>query len=232
MRILIILLAFLNIFCFGDTESVRTNKLIVFDFGGVIGATDKAAVAQAVSILLNLPVEELERMSQELTAAKETGRSRSQIWAEFERRTGTILPDNWDEYFEIIKMIAIRPNVRMIHLVTKLKAQGWRVAMLSNVSEQRAQYIRKLGIYRYFDPVVLSCEIDVKKPDPKAFQIFLSQAKTSPQECVYVDNNEKNLEVASTFGFDTIHFTTVEQLAKDLAKRGILDLSNWSVDKT
>ncbi len=200
------------------------NKVIVFDFGGVVGGTDKVAVAKALSSLLDISSQTSESLMQEIALSRETGISREQVWVEFEKKTGKILPDKWDEYFEILKLIAIRPNARMLDLSKKLKGQGYKVAMLSNVAPQRAQYIRKLGVYRYFDPVVLSCETGVKKPDPKSFQILLDRVGSSPQECIYIDNGEGNLEIARTLGFDTITFSTIEQLEKELIQRGILVL--------
>jgi epoxide hydrolase-like predicted phosphatase len=219
MKALIAVLMALNIFCLGETGPMIEYKVVVFDFGGVVGQTDKNAVVKALSALLNIPLEDADCLLKEIAIAKETGTSRDEVWAEFEKKSGTIFPDNWDEYYEIIKLLAIRPNMRMLELVKKIQERGYRVAMLSNVRTQRANYIRKLGVYSHFDPVILSCETNVSKPDPKAFQILLDAIKTAPQECIYIDNGKVNLKVARDLGFDAIPFSTIEQLEEDLGKR-------------
>jgi epoxide hydrolase-like predicted phosphatase len=222
MKFLVALLLILHSFCVGLEGPMVECKVIIFDFGGVVGGTDKIAVTKALSPLLDIPPQEAERLMQEVATAGEKGKTRGQVWVDYEKKTGKILPDDWDDYFENMKLVAIRPNLQMLELVKKLKKHGYRVAMLSNVSSQRARYIKKLGVYSYFDPVILSCETDVKKPEPRAFEILLSQLKVAPQECIFIDNGEGNLEIARNLGFDTISFSNIEQLEKELVHRGVV----------
>jgi putative hydrolase of the HAD superfamily len=82
--------------------------------------------------------------------------------------------------------------------------------------------MRKLGLLSYFDPVVLSCDIGVKKPQTQAFEIFLKQAQVPASKCLFIDDKQENIDMASSLGFDVILFTSAQDLRRELEKRSIL----------
>ncbi|MCR4565154.1 MAG: HAD-IA family hydrolase, partial [Bacteroidales bacterium] len=47
----------------------------------------------------------------------------------------------------------------------------------------------------------------VKKPDPAFFKILLERFHLKAEECVFIDDNEKNVEGARALGFTGIRFT-------------------------
>ena len=197
------------------------RPIIVFDFGGVIGGTDKVLVAEAIAPILDISMAEAQMVLSRLRVAKELGISQERFWKEYEAASGKPLPDNWEAQYEEIRRLCIRANPQMLTYVDCLRQHGYRVAMLSNTTKPRAAFIRDLGLYHHFEPVVLSCDIGVKKPIKEAFILLLGQLGASAGECIMVDDKPENIDAARRLGIDGIVFTSIEELAIELEQRGI-----------
>ena len=59
---------------------------------------------------------------------------------------------------------AIEPTER---LIADLKAAGYRLYVLSNMSREFIDFLRTKPVYRHFDGEVVSCEEHVVKPEPR-----------------------------------------------------------------
>lgn len=110
----------------------------------------------------------------------------------------------------------LRPIPGMWEWVQKLKEEGYQVALLSNVGPFQAAFLRATGYYAPFDPCILSCEIGVKKPQEEAYRILLEKLCLLPSECLFIDDQLKNVEAARAVGIPAIHFQSFEQFEKEL----------------
>ena len=194
----------------------RPKPILVFDFGGVIAEADKEALYLHLQRALNCSRPQVAQVLDHLRESQAKGISEEEFWKDYAASTNTSLPQNWNETLDIAKQSAVRPIPRMIELVKTLKGQGYRVAMLSNVQKHQAKVIRDKGLYLYFDPLVLSCEIGVEKPKIEAFQILLQRLQAKPQDCIMIDDSSENIRAAQQLGMSFILFQNVEQLQAEL----------------
>lgn len=212
-----------SICCASIPSSLPFYRLpvIVFDFGSVVGGSDPVLEARAVAPVLGLSFHDALLLMCQLKSSKQKEISPERFWQEYELSSGKRLPDDWKEQFEKISLLSIRANPQMLDLVDELRHRGYQVALLSNVRASRAAFIREQGIYSHFDPVVLSCEIGVKKPQKEAFYALLHQAHVSASDCIMIDDKLENIKAAEDVGMDAILFTSVEELKEKLEERGI-----------
>ncbi len=197
-------------------------KVVVFDFGSVIAKTDKQEVARFIANHLHISENEAVEAMQQLKESNRAGLEEEEtFWAVYAKQNGLILPDHWQRDLDEAKFKLTQAVPGMIELVKDLQQQGYQTALLSNISKNHANVKRRLGYYDLFSPALLSYEIGTRKPDPKAFQILLSQLQVPPQEIVFIDNQSKNVEAARSLGIDSILFVGREQLIQELKKRGI-----------
>jgi 2-haloacid dehalogenase len=70
--------------------------------------------------------------------------------------------------------------------------------------------------------IVLSGEEKVCKPDPKIYKILLDRYQLCPEESIFIDDRQDNLETAQKLGIETILFKTAEQLRENLKKLRVL----------
>ena len=63
--------------------------------------------------------------------------------------------------------------------------------------------IQGLNIPDYFDKLYLSYQLGVTKPSPKIFEKIIADSGILPQETLFLDDSQKNIDAARKFGFQT-----------------------------
>ena len=91
-------------------------------------------------------------------------------------------------------------------LIERLKAAGYRLYVLSNMSREFIDFIRCLPVYANFDGEVVSCEEHVVKPESEIFRLLLDRYTLDPAECIFIDDRIDNIEAAEREGICGFHF--------------------------
>ena len=97
----------------------------------------------------------------------------------------------------------VEPTVRLIR---ELKERGYGLYVLSNMSKEYIEFLRKLPVFELFDQQVVSCEIHLGKPDLKIYQYLLDHCNLDPAETIFIDDRKDNVEVAAKLGITPFHF--------------------------
>lgn len=74
----------------------------------------------------------------------------------------------------------------------KLQERGLRLGIISNFAPTLSSILEHKGILHYFDPVIVSTEVGLEKPDPAIFELALARAGLSAQEVLYVGDHDRN----------------------------------------
>ena len=79
-------------------------------------------------------------------------------------------------------------------LLEKLSKRKIKLGIISNVSSHdvAVEILRKVGLIEYFDKVVTSAFVGIRKPDPGIFLYALMQFNLQPREAVIVGDSEKH----------------------------------------
>lgn len=214
-KILFSLIACSSLFC--------TPQAIVFDFGGVLtqGSNREVAV-NFIRDTFKLSQIEFDKVNHEKHHAMLQGKTDEEFWIEYAKKKGTKLPDNWVQSFTAVMKEAIGINSQMYDLVEELRKKQLPVGLLSNIEERHEKLLRRYGLYDPFEPCLLSCVMGVAKPDPKAYEILLSELQYPASDIVFIDDKLSNIEAAKKMGIDAILFESETQLRQELKQRGIL----------
>jgi epoxide hydrolase-like predicted phosphatase len=199
----------------------KTTPVLVFDFGGVLGGTDKQVINEEFQVCFGLSSEEADTLIAQYKAARADGQTSEQFWTSYSQKAHVELPPDWVEYLEEVRLTALTSNVEMMQLVKDLRKQGYRTAILANMSAHRATAIRKRGLLDLFDPVLLSSELGYKKPNEAIFRALLSRLNIEPSSCIFIDDKPRNVIAAKALGIDAIVFSSAQQLQQELTKRGV-----------
>lgn len=106
--------------------------------------------------------------------------------------------------------------------IEELKRKGYQTLYLSNFSERAAEECAKsLDFLPHMDGGILSYREKVIKPMPEIYQLLIDRYHLIPEECVFLDDTQKNLTGAEVFGFHTILFRNQEQAREELRKLGV-----------
>ena len=89
----------------------------------------------------------------------------------------------------------------IIPMLEKLKEKGIRTGLITNCFFEERDAIKECDLYPFFDAVCMSCDLKIKKPDPKIFDICIEKLGVEPCECLYVgDGGSNELEAARKAG--------------------------------
>ncbi|WP_300689894.1 HAD family phosphatase [Chryseobacterium sp.] len=124
--------------------------------------------------------------------------------------------DNWT----VMLKSDIPQNVEVLR---KLKKTKYHLFGLTNWSEETFPYaLENYDFFQIFDDkIVVSGTEKLIKPDPRIWHILLERYNIKAEESVFIDDNPKNIEMAKTLGFITIHITPETNLEKELTHLGI-----------
>ena len=177
-------------------------KNVVFDLGRVVFAQDPAKSTaefkQFFSYVSLTPMPQFwtdydmgvlsfEQVAEELAAYRG-------VEPEFAREMITIA---------IGKQETIRPTEK---LIDELKAAGYKLYVLSNMSREFIDFLRKQKVYENFDGDVVSCEVGIVKPMPEIYDLLLERFDLDPAETIFIDDRKENVDAAAEKGIATFHF--------------------------
>ena len=92
------------------------------------------------------------------------------------------------------------------NLVEELKDRGYNLYVLSNMSREYIDFLRKLPVFRYFDKQIISCEEQLVKPEREIYELLLSRYGLNPAETIFVDDRKENVEAAAELGIVSFYF--------------------------
>ena len=91
-------------------------------------------------------------------------------------------------------------------LIADLKRAGYRLFVLSNMSREFIDYLRKQEVYANFEGDVVSCEVGVVKPMPQIYDMLLEKFSLNAAETIFIDDRRENVEAAESKGITAFHF--------------------------
>lgn len=196
-------------------------KAVLFDYGGVLSAGGgRGSVASIVGRLFGVQ-DVTQDDIQELHDALRKGEITSQqFFAGFNERFGTNVAVSEEQFFEGGNMLA--RNEKVYELAAALRGSGIRTGILSNVYEMTARRLAEAGCYDGFDPVILSYEEGLEKPEPAFYELALTKLGLSAHEVVFVDDQEKCMPPAQALGMHTVLSSNQEDIVatvKDIVRQ-------------
>jgi epoxide hydrolase-like predicted phosphatase len=206
----------------GATSLIAAPQAVVFDWGGVIGFSDRAVVVNFMCDSLHCSESEFESANLAKKRAMKEGKLEIDFWLEYAKGKGVQLPKDWAERYTATLKESVGADPTMYVLIDQLKENGIRVGMLSNIDDRYTKLIRDFGFYKPFDPCLLSCEMGLEKPDSKAYELLLKTIRLPAGEVVFIDDKAENVDAARRLGIDAIVFESEGQIRGELGKRGIL----------
>ena len=178
-------------------------KNIVFDLGGVLFARDKSkCTPELLEFFSFLRAPRMPLFWEEYDRGTST---LDEVTATISRMTGRSV-----ETCSAVLQLAIdlqEPVKPTERLVRDLKAAGYKLYVLSNMSREFIDCLRRFPVYALFDGEVVSCEEGTVKPEPRIYEILLGRYGLDPAETLFIDDRPANVAAAEAlgirgFGFD------------------------------
>lgn len=111
-----------------------------------------------------------------------------------------------------------------VKILAALREKEYPLFALSNWSAETFPLVKnRFDFLSWFDDIIISGAVHLAKPDPAIFKVMLEKVNQPAEECLFIDDNERNVLAAQDLGIQTIHFFTPQGLERELAGRNILN---------
>lgn len=194
-------------------------KLLIFDLSNVCFNVEELPFLRKFAAEHDLNYDQLDQFYQELLAKSEVDEiSGEVVWQEVLKKYGIK-----SEAKKLIKeMIAGKEAFpETLELVKKLK-KNYKTAYLTNYNKDYWDLIsERFDLSTYFDFGAVSYQIKARKPAAKGFLVILRHFGVKPEEAVFIDDSEKNLNEPKRLGIKTIWFKNKERLITNLREFGV-----------
>jgi putative hydrolase of the HAD superfamily len=108
-------------------------------------------------------------------------------------------------------------NPPMIDLMAELREDGYRMALVTNnVREWESRWRALAPVDDIFELVIDSAFVGVRKPDPEIYELALQGLGVAGEECLFVDDLERNCAAARAFGMATVLYRDAEQATAEI----------------
>ena len=116
-------------------------------------------------------------------------------------------------------------NSPMLNLARKLHGKH-KLGIITDNNKERFDLLNKeWKLSDFFDCIIVSAEIGAKKDSALIFEAALDCMKAVPKECIFIDNNRRNLKIPEKMGFATIFHNHEKNdmalLVKELKRIGV-----------
>jgi putative hydrolase of the HAD superfamily len=198
--------------------SVGVLKGLILDFGGVFTRVRRRTwVLHRVEASLGLPRDTLIELlfTGEHWFAVSTGRASvdeywKEICATLDGRVPVELQPFKENPFAYEEL-----NLRMVALAKRLHKR-YRIALLSNATPLLDRLLCDLNLNDLFDTVVNSSRVGLRKPDAAIYLLTLERLGLPAGECLFVDDKQRNTDVALALGMRAVTFRSASQLEREL----------------
>ena len=179
-------------------------KVLFLDVGGVLltngwGHESRAAAAKQ----FNLEYEEINRLHEFIFNVYEIGN------LTLEEYLDTVIFNQAREFtkedFKSFMYAQSEELPGMLQWIIEWKnlGCGFRIISINNEPKELNDYrIKKFKLHRCFDAFISSCEVGIRKPDPRIFKLAMGVALAAPEQCYYFDDRPMLVEAASRLGIN------------------------------
>ena len=200
----------------------KTPRAVIFDVGRVIIRVDMSRSMQALGKCDGLSHVQVLR---ELEADPH--------WPDWQE--GRMSPHDWhahlskklhfsygfEEFCAIWNSVLIPETILPDNLFEGL-ATKCSLALLSNTDPIHvAHFEANFPFVRHFPKRVYSCRVGLSKPSPAIYHHTLREVGAMPDEAVFIDDVHENVLAAASVGINAFHFTSPEELLRELSHIGI-----------
>jgi 2-haloacid dehalogenase len=199
-------------------------KNIVFDLGGVLIDWNPRYLYRKIFTSLEKMEYFLESVcsphwNEQQDAGRPFSTATAELIAQFPHYKDEI--QAYDLRWEEMLSGPIEASVSLLEKISL--AKRYRLLALSNWSQEKFGIAEnRFSFLKYFEDIVVSGRIGLKKPDPQIFQFLCSKHSIVPQETVFIDDSVANIQSAAQLGFLALHYKSTEELENQLIKLGIL----------
>lgn len=195
------------------------QKALILDFGGVVtrtlfethDITERALGLSPGTLTWRGPFDPAtDPLWMSMQAREITERD---YWMTRTKEVGVLLGEEWSDMKTFVQRargadaeLVLRPEAR--DAILRAKDAGLKLAILSNELDlfYGVEFRKRFPLIDLFDVIVDATYTKILKPDPRAYEQVMAELGLDRADCVFVDDQKKNIEGAEAVGLPYVHF--------------------------
>ncbi|MCP4319431.1 MAG: HAD-IA family hydrolase [Hyphomicrobiales bacterium] len=214
------------------------SKALVLDFGGVISRTlfethhltEKALGLAAGTLTWRGPFDPAgDPLWQSMQEDRITER---EYWLQRAKDVAELVGENWTQMSQFViaargadPMPVIRPEA--LNAIEQARRAGCKLAILSNELDlfYGAVFRKKLPFLEEFSVIHDATYTKILKPDRRAYEALIKDLALAAGDCIFVDDQARNISGARAVGMKTVHFDVSQPAAGFARALDLLELT-------
>lgn len=215
-----------------------TTRALILDFGGVISRTlfETHAMTEAA---LDLPAGSItwrgpfDPAGDALWRLMQSDKiSERDYWHTRAQQVGNLVGEDWTSMTQFVQAArgadpaaVVRPE--FLQAIDIAQDAGVRLAVLSNELDlfYGAGFRDKLPFLKRFDVITDATYTGILKPDPRTYMACLDELGLPADQCVFVDDQQRNVDGGRALNLPTVHFDVANPAASYSQALGLLGLN-------
>lgn len=197
-----------------------TIKAIFFDIGGVLVTVDSSASVEKLSKILGVSCERIRQgMTRDLLVEYETGQLTSnQFYEQLLINYGADVSMDM-ETFKAYWLNVLFPREKSVSFL-KRAVQDYPVWLLSNTNEFHYNLLlQDFPFMKLVTGGTYSFMVGSMKPEPLIYEVAIKKSGFRPEEILFVDDLEENVQAAQDQGINIIHYRDYAQFTEQVRQR-------------
>lgn len=195
------------------------TKFVIFDMDGVIVDSEYTFLSSKTQMLLDRGIDTDESYQYQFM-----GTTFDYMWrvmkeeCHLEDSVEDLILEMNDRREEMIQKDGVRPIEGVIDFITKLKENGYQLAVASSSPKSDIETnLKELGISNAFTVKVSGEEVAHSKPEPDVFLKAAELLGASPEICTVIEDTKNGSRAAKAAGMTCIGFANPDYPNQDLS---------------
>jgi putative hydrolase of the HAD superfamily len=199
-------------------------KAVIFDFGQVLSYPEKQSRIEEMARLCGLSLEGFRVAYRKYRPSYDRGDLKGiDYWRLVNIEASNKLKSkDIESLIDLDTANSIELNPTMLRWVTLLIKKKLRTAIISNMTPDDMSRMQRGGILkrlRTFDVKIFSSRVGLVKPENAVYEYCLTQLGLEPEEALFIDDMEANIEAARRLGMKVFLFHSTEPDLVTLSKQ-------------
>lgn len=198
----------------------RIIKAIFFDIGGVLVKVDSSESIKKLSQKLGVSTEKISSgMTRELLCEYEKGHlTTNQFYEQLFINYGSEHPLEIEK-FKSYWLDTLFPHTESVDFLQRAN-KNFPVWLLSNTNEFHYDLLMQdFPFMKWVDGGTYSFMVGSMKPDTLIYEVAIKKSGFRPEEILFIDDLEVNVQAAQDLGINIIHYVDFSSFSKELSQR-------------
>ncbi len=200
-------------------------KAIIFDFGGVLVSDPSLKLNQKVAKIFAINPKLLTKIYRGQNLKNfERGLINARVFRnnlkkQLQKQTGKKVSLAQIKLFEKTLTDQFVPYPRFFNYVKSLKKHRRIVMLTNNIPTFMRVWYRRFKLKRIFPAIITSYTAGTRKPGIAIYRYCCRKINLQPSECLFIDDQPKNITGARKAGLKAVRFTTEKATISKIKKQ-------------